>query len=193
MSPHHPPIAAPLPDVNTPRLALRRFRSGDLDELAALFAKTAVWRFPYGRGLSRDETRAFLDLQLDEWATCGFGCWLARERETDRVVGYVGISVPTFLPEVLPAVEVGWRFDPDVWGRGYATEGATAALDHSFTTLGLAEVCSIPQADNPLSVRVAERLGMRMVREVVIPPNARRGEVLAKLFVIRKEEWLARE
>jgi len=122
---------------------------------------------------------------------CGFGCWLAQECETGRTIGYVGISVPTFFPAILPAVEVGWRFDPTVWGRGYAVEGARAALDQSFTTLGLDEVCSLPHAHNPRSLRVAEGLGMRMVREVLIPANARRGEVLATFFVITKAEWLA--
>ncbi len=66
-----------------------------------------VWRFPYGRGFSREETAEFLNTQLNEWRSCGFGCWLATERESHRIIGYVEISVPTFLPEILPAVEVG--------------------------------------------------------------------------------------
>ena len=65
---------------------------------------------------------------MEEWDECGFGCWIARLRETRRVVGYVGLSVPMFLPEILPAVEVGWRFDPAHWGRGFASEGARAGL-----------------------------------------------------------------
>ncbi len=100
-------------------------------------------------------------------------------------MGFAGLSVPTFLPEVLPAVEVGWRLDPVVWGRGYATEGASAALDEAFTTLGLPEVCSICQSDNRASVRVAER---RLDRPVVIR-NDRRGSLDAKLFVASRYEW----
>ncbi|MGH9259300.1 MAG: GNAT family N-acetyltransferase, partial [Acidimicrobiales bacterium] len=118
-----PPIAAPLADVTTDRLRLRRFDDDDLDELAAVFAKPEVWRYPYGRALTRTETQAFLAAQIREWDECRFGCWLAIERATDRVAGYVGLSVPRFLPEILPAVEVGWRFDPAVRGRGYASEG----------------------------------------------------------------------
>jgi len=44
--PRHPPIAAPLPDMETRRLTLRRFRPDDLDDLALVFAKAEVWRFP---------------------------------------------------------------------------------------------------------------------------------------------------
>ena len=124
-----PAIAAPLGNTETARLLLRRFESSDLDGLAAVFAKPEVWQYPYGRAFSREETAAFLKIQMREWEECGFGCWIAIEKSTQRVIGYVGISVPHFLPDILPAVEVGWRFDPDVWGRGYATEAAAMSED----------------------------------------------------------------
>ena len=191
-SQHAPPIAAPLPDVQTDRLDLRRFSHGDLDELSQVFAHPEVWRFPYGRAFSHDETQAFLDAQIAEWDAFGFGCWVARTIADRRIIGYVGLSVPTFLPEILPAVEVGWRFAPAVWGQGFATEGATTALDQAFTTLQLDAVCSVPQADNPPSARVAERLGMRFVRQATIPANDRRGDVTGLLYEIEQDEWLRR-
>lgn len=191
LSGQHPRIAAPLSDVTTERLELRRFRPQDLDGLAAVFAKREVWQFPYGRALNRSETADFLKMQMDEWDSCGFGCWLAIERTTNRTIGYVGISVPTFLPEILPAVEVGWRLDPIAWGRGYASEGARAALAEAFTNLSLEEVCSVPQVGNPRSSRVCERLGMRLERTVSIPANSRRGEVQGLLYKMTRDEWLA--
>ena len=185
----HPPIEKPLPDVTTERLELRRFRADDLDALAAVFAKPEVWRFPYGRGLDRAETRDFLDGQLAAWEATGFGLWLAIERASTRAIGFVGLSIPEFLPEVLPAVEVGWRFHPASWGRGLATEGARAALREGFETLGLAEICSVPQSENPRSVRVCERLGMQREREVEIPANERRGALRAELYALSAGAW----
>ncbi len=185
-------MAAPLPDVVTDRLDLRRFDAADLDELAELFAEVELWRFPYGRGFTRAETAAFLDHQLREWNDFGFGCWVARRRDEGGIIGYVGLSVPRFLPAILPAVEVGWRFAATTWGQGFATEGGTAALDEAFATLRLTSVCSIPQADNISSVRVAQRLGMTLVGEVTIPANERRGELSALHYAIGREEWLSR-
>src|SRR6476659_9569623 len=164
-----PALTAPLADVHSERLHLRRFAATDVDTLAVVFAKREVWEFPFGRAFTRDETAAFLAAQIDQYESCGVACWLATERATGRVIGYVGISVPTFHPAILPTVEVGWRFDTDVWGRGFATEGAAAALDQAFGPLGLESVCSLPQDDNVASVRVAERLGMRRTGTVTLP------------------------
>jgi RimJ/RimL family protein N-acetyltransferase len=169
--------------VRTDRLDLRPFQESDVDGLAAVFAKPEVWHFPYGRGLDRRETAEFIQRQRREWDTAGFGLWVARLRASGEVIGFVGLSVPTFLPEILPAVEVGWRFDPTCWGQGLATEGARAALREGFGVLGLAEICSLPQSVNPASWRVCERLGMRFVREVVCPATDRRGPVDARLYV----------
>jgi RimJ/RimL family protein N-acetyltransferase len=184
-----PPIAAPLSDVTTERLALRRFDRDVLDELAGVFESREVWEFPYGRGMTRTETADFLEAQIRHWEDFGFGCWMARDRRDDRLIGYVGLSIPTFLPDILPAVEVGWRFAPTSWGNGYATEGARAALDEAFSTLGLGSVCSLPQTDNGRSVRVAARLGMRLVRKAVVPANDRRGEVVVSHYEIGRGEW----
>ena len=184
-----PEIAAPLGAVQTDRMILRRFEESDIDGLAEVFAHPEVWQFPYGRGFTRDETARFLELQIEEWDECGFGCWIALLRETERPIGYVGLSVPMFLPEILPAVEVGWRFDPGFWGLGLASEGALAALREGFSTLGLSEICSLPQSANPRSYSVCERIGMSFRRTVQCPATDRRGEVEARMYVITDAEW----
>lgn len=193
-APFHPPVAQPLGDVTTERLELRRFEHPDLDALADVFAKPEVWHYPYGRGFTRAETAAFLEGQVEAWEADGFGLWLATERASCRVIGYAGLSVPVFLRDVVaePAVEVGWRFDPDVWGRGFARESATAALDQAFGPLGLDRVCSVVQIDNQASVRVAERLGMTRERDIEVQANEKRGTVLGTLYWITATEWPSR-
>ena len=187
-----PETAAPLGAVQTDRLQLRRFEATDLDGLADVFAKREVWEFPYGRAFTRDETSRFLESQMQEWDECGFGCWIAVLRETHQTIGYVGLSVPMLLPEILPAVEVGWRFDPAYWGQGFASEGALAALREGFTTLGLTEICSLPQSSNPPSFKLCERIGMTFQRTMQCPATDRRGGVEARMYTMSSAEWTAR-
>ena len=137
-----PVVAAPLADVLTRRLSLRHLDRDDLDGLAAIFANTDMWRFEYGRGLTRFETEAFLSRQLQLWRDYGFGGSAVREVEHMELVGVVGLAVPTTLQEHLPPVTVGWRFSPAVWGKGYATEAASAVRDQAFTTMVLDRVAS---------------------------------------------------
>ncbi len=66
---------------------------------------------------------------------------------------------------------------------------ARAALEESFDMLGLDEVCSVPQKDNPASSRVCERIGMKLEREVTIPANTRRGELTALLYKMTRVQW----
>ena len=174
----------------TPRLSLRRLCGDDLEGLAVIFADREVWRFEYGRGLTHLETEAFLGRQLKLWAECGFGGCGVREVEGPDLIGVVGLAVPMVVPELLPAVTVGWRFSPAVWGKGYATEAATAVLDQAFTAMGLDHVGCVTNAENLRSVAVAERLGMSLITQASVPSDDGTRMVAATLFQIARDDWL---
>jgi RimJ/RimL family protein N-acetyltransferase len=147
----------------TERLVLRGWRAADRAPFAALNADPEVVRYlSRGRPFTRSESDALVDAIEAHWDEHGFGLWCAAPREDpDECLGFVGLAVPSFLPAVLPAVEVGWRLARRAWGRGLATEGARAALEHAFATLHLQSVISVIDPANERSVRVAEKLGMR--------------------------------
>ncbi len=179
---------APADIVLTERLRLRPFHAEDLDALAVLHAIPEFWFYPLRRGQTRDETAAFLDHQIAARAERGFGLWAADLRDDGRLAGWIGLSVPTFLPEILPAVEVGWRLDPAVWGRGLATEGGAASLRYGFEVLGLDRIVSIYEPENEASGRVMQRLGLTFDRDTVHPTRG----IAARVLAIARDEWDAR-
>jgi RimJ/RimL family protein N-acetyltransferase len=192
-----PRIASPLGDVTTERLTLKRVVSGDATTLAPVFARPQVWEFPYGGGMSATWTEQFVARAVQHWDRFGFGLWVVRTAPDGATIGYLGLSMPAFLAEIvaparMPAVEVGWRLSPDHWGRGYATEGAAAALHAAFGTLELAEVCSVPQSVNPRSARVAQRLGMTCEHTATLAATDARGAVDVDVYWIGREQWRAR-
>jgi RimJ/RimL family protein N-acetyltransferase len=163
--------------LQTPRLALRRFRpEEDLDGFAAVCADAEVMRFiGTGRTLTRSETRGLLATIERHWDDHGFGLWAV---DVDgQVAGFCGLAVPAFLPQVLPAVECGWRLGRPWWGRGLATEAGEAALAWGRAELGLRSVVSIIAAGNARSARVAVKLGMRRGRDRLHPGTGRRVHV----------------
>lgn len=143
----------------TPRLRLRPWRDADLPPFAALNADPRVMEhFPgtLGRRQS-DATAARIRDRLD---ALGFGFWAVEVPGVAGFIGFVGATVPTFEAPFTPCVEIGWRLAAEHWGRGYATEAASATVAHAFGPLGLDEVVAFTVPANRRSRAVMERLGM---------------------------------
>ena len=188
----HPAVRAPLRDVVTRRLALRRLGAQDLGELTTMFADRAVWSFEYDRGLTGAETQAFLDRQMRLWTECGFGGCAVTHRADPALIGVAGLGVATVAHALLPEVTIGWRFAPDAWGHGYATEAASALLDQAFTTMGLDRVGCVTDARNQRSIAVAGRLGLSVIADTNVPRDDGAGEATARLLHVSRDDWFTR-
>ncbi|MFF9162275.1 GNAT family N-acetyltransferase [Streptomyces longwoodensis] len=166
--------------LETPRLILRRWREDDVGPMAAVNGDPEVMRWIRDGGvLDERQTRARIRAWEHEWESRGFGLFAVEVRATGELAGFTGLSVPEYLPEVLPAVEVGWRLGRPHWGRGLATEAAAAAVRFGFEECGLQRIVSIAQAGNDASRRVMAKLGMRPVLETVHPDLGRPVRVFA--------------
>ncbi|WP_218001850.1 GNAT family N-acetyltransferase [Microtetraspora malaysiensis] len=172
----------------TERLRLRMWRDDDLDPLAAMDGDPEVMRY-IGDGVprTREQTAEALVRRGLGWQERGFGLFAVEVRETGDFAGWVGLAVPEFLPEVLPAVEIGWRLGRAHWGRGYATEAAREVLAFGFREVGLEEIVSVARVDNEASLRVMAKLGMRPERRTTVPSTGRPVQVT----VITREEYVA--
>jgi RimJ/RimL family protein N-acetyltransferase len=146
-------------ELRTERLLLRRWRPEDREPFAAINADPRVMEhFP--ALLSRDESDASVDRIEGHFAQRGFGLWAVELPSVAPFIGFIGLSVPRIEAHFTPCVEIGWRLAADHWGRGYATEGARAALAFGFDELGLAEIVSYTVPANDRSRRVMEKIGM---------------------------------
>lgn len=152
--------AGPTRMLRTRRLLLRPFRDSDLPALARIHADPDVRRFLPGT-LDRAAGDALVERIRLHHARHGFGLLALEVPGVARFAGFVGLARVEFDAPFSPAVEVGWRLARDLWGRGYATEGARACLAHGFHQLGLDEIVSFTAEGNLRSRRVMERLGMR--------------------------------
>jgi RimJ/RimL family protein N-acetyltransferase len=171
------------PVVETERLRLRPWRAADdLPALAAVNADAEVMRWVApNRPLRADESAALLERIEAHWREHRYGLWAVEPRANGAgCIGFAGLAIPSFLPEVLPAVEAGWRLDRAWWGRGLATEAARASIAYGFDTLGLRSVVSIIDAANERSLRVAEKLGMRRGPDRLHPVTRRRLRVMER-------------
>jgi RimJ/RimL family protein N-acetyltransferase len=149
----------PIPTLTTVRLVLRPFVPADLEELVVIHAEDSFWWYPLRGGMDREQTEEFLTRVIGRYESDGFGVEAALDRQSGALIGWAGLAVPHFLPEILPAVEVGWRLASAYRGRGLATEAGAAALRWGFTEGGLDRIISIYERENVASGRVMEHLG----------------------------------
>jgi len=175
--------------IETPRLVLRRWRAEDVEPFAAINADPEVMRW-IRDGSVRDEhqTRANVAAMEGLWETERFGLFAVELRDSGELAGFTGLSVPRFLPEVMPAVEIGWRLGKAFWGRGLASEAARAAMRYGFRERGLERIVGIVQVGNGASERIMVKLGMRLDREVVAPGSGRP----TRIYAITEAEYAAR-
>lgn len=152
-----PPIV--VPELTTPRLRLRGWVASDLEPMAAINADPRVGEW-LGGVIDADETERRLQAYAYHWQERGCGLWAVVDRATGELVGRTGLMHWDDWTAADHDAEIGWTFAPHVWGRGYATEAARAALDWARVQPGLRHIISITRPNNVRSRRVMERLGL---------------------------------
>jgi len=160
--------------IETERLVLRKPSVDDVVALREMYADPEVMRYiGSGETLNRTATRAWVRKALQRWKANGVGHFVIEHDGV--VVGRTGFLVwdadewrTGTLNELgdRAAVELGWMLGREHWGHGYAAEAATACRDHAFADLGLERLISLIAPGNERSVRVAERIGSRYIRDV---------------------------
>ncbi|MFG2969665.1 GNAT family N-acetyltransferase [Streptomyces sp. NPDC048288] len=160
-------------EIRTPRLLLRRWYDDDLAPMADINADPRVMCW-VDDGSVRDleDTATAIEEWEEEWDEEGFGLFAVELLGSGELAGFTGLSVPGFLPEVMPAVAVSWRFGSQFWGQGYASEAAHATLEFALQDRGLDRVISISRLGDSASENVIRKLGMVPERETVHPVYA---------------------
>ena len=164
--------------LETDRLVLRPLTLDDADALAPIYADPEVMRY-LGSGetvTNRDEVDVYVRRMVERYEADGFGALGVVRKDDGRLLGRVGFLVwdtvawrPTTRAEAdgPTEVEIGWKLGREFWGHGYATEAALAVRDYGFAELGYTRLISLIHPANAASIRVAEKLGERLEREVV--------------------------
>ncbi|PWV99148.1 RimJ/RimL family protein N-acetyltransferase [Hoeflea marina] len=161
--------------LETGRQRIRHFRDDEADRrfFHRMSSDDAILRF-----FAQRWTRAEADSKLDEMnartRSNGFGWAIAELRDTGEPVGLVGLGKLRIEEITGPGVEIGWRYVPEAWGRGLATEAALALRDHGFrpsgtgpeSGLGLERLLAMAVPDNHASLGVMRRIGMLPVQGV---------------------------
>ena len=173
------------PTLETERLILRPPALEDLDPWSEMMADEGTARF-IGGVQARSQVWRSMTSMAGSWALHGWAMFSVIEKETGRWVGRLG----PWTPEGWPGTEVGWTIAAPFQGKGYATEGSTAAIDWAFDHLGWTDVIHCIDPDNLASQGVARKLGSYNRGPGRLPAPFESARI--DLWGQTREEWRAR-
>jgi [ribosomal protein S5]-alanine N-acetyltransferase len=169
--------------LRSERLVLREITGADLPVLERIFADPLCMRY-YPSVKDAPATLDFLErLAFGSYRKNGFGLWAITDKESGEMFGDCGITLQETSEGLEP--EIGYHLWRDHWGKGYATEAATACRDHAFSVIGLSRIVSIVHPDNLPSQKVAARVHQR--REIFSKPNAAGETVERHLYISERK------
>jgi RimJ/RimL family protein N-acetyltransferase len=179
--------------LETDRLILRTWKPTDVDSMTAINQDPKVCEFLPAIG-TRATTQAGIDRMIQHYVEHGFGIYAVELKENGELIGWVGLSIPSFEAHFTPAVEIEWRLASGRWGKGYAIEAAQAVLRYGFLVLNLPEIVSFTVVNNRASRRVMEKIGLyRDPRDDFDHPQLLEDSPLKKhvLYRLSKADYLA--
>lgn len=158
------------PTLTTARLILRPPAHEDFDGYAQMAQEEDTMRYIGGLA-PRDAAWRGMATLAGSWALLGYGMFSVLRRDTGEWIGRLGPWRPGGKEGGWPGDEVGWGLKASAMGQGFAQEGAIAAIDWAFDTLGWEHVIHCIDKRNTPSIALAVRLGSTLQREdLALPP-----------------------
>ena len=147
--------------LETQRLILKTPELSDLDDLIALRTDPDVMQYINDGSIQTiEQVHEHLINFAPYFEKHGLGFFLAFEKETGRFIGQAGLFHVNFN-DSQPDIEVAYRLHKKFWGKGYATELASALIQWGFKHLSIEKIIAFVHPENGSSRRVMEKSGMR--------------------------------
>lgn len=169
-------------NIETQRLVLRELTMNDFNELHEIFSDPESMKH-YPEPFTREKSKRWIEWNLENYATYGFGLWAIVLKEENLLIGDCGITMQDINGRMEP--EIGYHINKVYTGKGYATEAAQACRNYAFDILKFKKVYSYMKYTNIASQKVAENNGMRLTTELPDENNQ-----ITKVYVITLEEYL---
>lgn len=175
--------------IETERLALRRMTQDDFEWLVAFYSEDEVARY-LGGVKTRDQVAELLKTRVLEYyeKNPGLGMWMTVERATGAPIGFHLIN--NIQGETI--IQIGYGLLKPAWGKGYATEMASALMRYAFEELKLPTMAGIVSLPNVASQRVLTKIGLERRGERSFAHPAYASMSPMAWFEIERENYLRR-
>jgi len=136
----------------------------DLPFVSRLLGDTQTMLY-FGGPFTVEQSREWVERQLERYARDGFGYWLIIDRGSALPVGQAGVMLTEV--EGQPELAIGYTVERAHWRKGIAFECAAASRDYVFDVLDRPRVITLIRPENLPSLSLAVKLGMKIERRTI--------------------------
>ncbi len=155
--------------METDRLSLRPFLREDCEALHALWIAPGMRKFLWDDEVISVETAAaVIESSIESFAAAGFGFWTLHLSPGGKLIGFCGLRHFQDDQSTEREVEILYGLAEEFQHQGLATEAASAVLQYGFDKAGLERIYAGADPPNVASIRVMERLGMRLAKKALV-------------------------
>ena len=150
--------------IETKRLLLRELFPSDDLKMFELDSNPEVHRYVGNNPVTDiEQARTAIANIRQQYNDNGIGRWAVILKETNEFIGWAGLKLEKDVNGHEQFYDLGYRFIQEHWGKGYATEAATAFLSYGFNRLNLEIINAWADSENKGSRNVLEKLGFNYV------------------------------
>lgn len=156
--------------LETERLILRELRESDIDGIFELDSNEKVHEY-LGKNPIKTKEQALTNIQFirTQYKELGIGRFACIEKASGDFIGWSGLKFNTGEKEKLNGhqdfIDIGYRFIPKYWGKGYGYESAVACLEFGFNQMNYNTIYGAADVDNIGSNKILSKIGLQFVNE----------------------------
>lgn len=149
--------------IETSRLILREFVEEDAEAIFEFGSNPKVQQYTGNKNLTSIEEASELikEVWFKDYATYGYGRWAVIYKPHNKLIGFAGLK---YLPEI-KETDIGFRFLPEYWNQGIATEASKKIILYGFEVLKLKRIIGIAMKENIGSHKVLKKIGLTHYKE----------------------------
>jgi len=150
------------PIIETERLILREFNVHDYKAVYKFGSNLEVQKYTGDKIIeSLEEAKELIkNVSFKDYKNYGYGRWATIYKPDNKLIGFAGLK---YLPE-MDSTDIGFRFLPNYWGKGLATEASKEIIKYGFEKLELNQIIGIAHPENIGSCKVLEKIGLTLYK-----------------------------
>lgn len=172
--------------LESDRLLIRPYQLGDEQSIYEMNSDPEVQKYTGDKLLhTLEEAKDILvNVIFKDYETHGYGRLAVIYKPDNKLIGFTGFKN---LPELNGETDLGYRFIPEYWGKGIATESAIMSLKYGFEDLGLKTIYAFAEPDNIASVKIIQKLGFSLLKVAPYPEEEDKEDV--EWYTLTKEDY----